>query len=153
VFPFTLANPLVAFGVLVLAGATDILDGWYARTRNQTTPTGAVVDAITDKIFVAAVVASLVLSAHMSLLYAALLGTRELGELPLVVRLSLSPKARSARGDRAANVPGKLATVLQFVAVTAALFGAAHLEVFVGVAALGGALAAISYWARERTKE
>jgi CDP-diacylglycerol--glycerol-3-phosphate 3-phosphatidyltransferase/cardiolipin synthase len=149
-FPFTLNWPLYAFGVLVLAGASDVLDGWYARTRGQVTATGSVVDAITDKIFVLAVVVSLVLCARMSVVEAMLLGTREMGELPLVIRLMLSPDARRARTERSANVPGKVATMLQFVAVTSVLFAVPHRDIYIGVAAAGGVVAAISYWARER---
>ena len=150
VFPFVLGAPAVAFGVLATAGLTDVLDGWYARTRNQTTPTGAVADAVTDKIFVATVVVTLVLFHKMTLVEALFLGTREVGELPLVVRLAFSHEAREKQTDRRANVPGKAATVLQFVAVTAVLFGAPHIEIYLGAAAGAGVLAAITYWMRER---
>ena len=148
-FPFTLSVPAFAFGVLVLAALTDVLDGWYARTRGQATPTGAVADAVTDKVFVATVVVSLVLFQKMTALQALLLGTREMGELPLVVRLALSPAARQKHRDRRANVPGKIATVLQFVAVTTVLFGAPHPEIYLGAAAGAGVLAAVTYWMRE----
>ncbi len=148
-FPLVLGQPAVAFAVLVLAAVTDVLDGWYARTHGQTTATGAVVDAITDKAFVLAVVVALVVSRHMTLLESLLLGTREVGELPLVVRLALSHDARKASTERKANVPGKLATVLQFVAVTAVLFRAPQYESLLWLAAGGGAVAAVSYWLRE----
>jgi CDP-diacylglycerol--glycerol-3-phosphate 3-phosphatidyltransferase/cardiolipin synthase len=149
-FPCVLTMPKAAFGVLAAAGLTDVLDGWYARARGQATATGAVVDAVTDKVFVATVVVALVVSHKMTTLEALLLGTREMGELPLVVRLALSHEARKRREDRRANVPGKVATVLQFVAVSAVLFGAPHLEVYVGAAAGAGVLAALTYWMRER---
>jgi CDP-diacylglycerol--glycerol-3-phosphate 3-phosphatidyltransferase/cardiolipin synthase len=149
-FPFVLGAPALAFGVLATAGLTDVLDGWYARTRKQTTATGAVADAVTDKVFVATVVVTLIVFHKMSVLQALFLGTREMGELPLVVRLALSHEARSKETDRRANVPGKAATILQFVAVTAVLFGAPHLEVYLGAAAGAGVLAAITYWMRER---
>jgi CDP-diacylglycerol--glycerol-3-phosphate 3-phosphatidyltransferase/cardiolipin synthase len=73
-----------------------------------------------------------------------------MGELPLVVNLALSHEARKNQTDRRANVPGKAATVLQFVAVTAALFGAPHIEIYLGAAAGAGVLAALTYWMRER---
>ena len=150
VFPLVLGRPLVAFGVLVVSGLTDVLDGWYARTHGQATPTGAVIDAITDKVFVAAVVVSLVLTHHMTVLESLLLGTREVGELPLVLRLAFSRSARRAGTERKANGPGKLATVLQFVAVTAVLFGAPSYEALLWLAAGGGVVAATTYWLRER---
>ena len=149
VFPLVLGRPIVAFGVLALAGITDVLDGWYARTRGQTTATGAVGDAITDKVFVLAVVVTLVVTRHMTVLESLLLGTREMGEFPLVVRLAFSHAARSASTDRKANVPGKLATLLQFVAVTAVLFRAPTYDALLWLAAGGGAVAAVTYWLRE----
>jgi cardiolipin synthase (CMP-forming) len=148
-FPFVLEQPWIAFGVLALAAVTDVLDGWYARTRGQTTPTGAVVDAITDKVFVAAVVVTLVVTHHMTLLESLLLGTREVGELPLVVRLAFSHDARKASTERKANVPGKVATILQFFAVTAVLFRAPWYSAVMWLAAGGGAVAAATYWLRE----
>jgi cardiolipin synthase (CMP-forming) len=150
VFVLTLGWPLAAFGVLVLAGVTDVLDGGYARTRNQTTATGAVVDAITDKVFVACVVVALVVTHHMSVMESLLLGTREVGELPLVLRLAFSPEARRARTERKANVPGKLATLLQFLAVTAVLFRVPRYDALLWLAAGAGAVAALTYWLRER---
>jgi cardiolipin synthase (CMP-forming) len=149
VFPFVLERPVAAFAVLALAAVTDVLDGWYARTHDQTTATGAVVDAITDKIFVAGVVVTLVLTHHMTLLESLLLGTREVGELPLVVRLASSHEARKASVDRKANVPGKIGTVLQFVAVTAVLFRVPWYPALLWIAAAGGAVAAATYWVRE----
>src|SRR5262249_52974908 len=141
VFPFVLGMPAAAFGVLVAAGLTDVLDGWYARSHGQATATGAVADAVTDKVFVATVVIALILFHKMTLIQALFLGTREMGELPLVVHLAFSHEARTKQTDRRANVPGKAATVLQFVAVTAVLFGAPHIEVYLGAAAGAGVLA------------
>lgn len=43
-------------GILVIAGLSDVLDGWYARHFGQTTKTGAVLDAVMDKVFVTIVV-------------------------------------------------------------------------------------------------
>ena len=40
-FPLAIDRPPLAFAVLVVAAATDVLDGWYARAHGQTTATGA----------------------------------------------------------------------------------------------------------------
>jgi phosphatidylglycerophosphate synthase len=37
--------------VLLLAGITDVLDGWVARRWGLVTATGAALDGITDKLF------------------------------------------------------------------------------------------------------
>lgn len=146
-FPFVHDRPLVALGLLVASAASDMADGWWARRYHQATATGAVVDPITDKIFVLTVAATLVVAGDLSPLAVVLLSTREIGELPLVVWLSLDRGARKRRKeDPKANAPGKLATTLQFVAVIAALFHWSGTPVLIGVTALVGAVAAVTYW-------
>ena len=145
-FPFA-PTPLLAFVVLAASGLTDVLDGFWARRFGQVTAAGAVLDPITDKIFVATVVVTLVVRAKLSWLTLALLGTREIGELPLVVWLAVSHRARKARTEQpSANVPGKLATALQFGTVSATLLGWPFLSVWVGATAVMGTIAAIAYW-------
>jgi len=40
----------LALGILVLAGVSDGLDGWLARSLNQKTALGAYLDPIADKL-------------------------------------------------------------------------------------------------------
>ncbi|MEZ4302925.1 MAG: CDP-alcohol phosphatidyltransferase family protein, partial [Polyangiaceae bacterium] len=149
-FPFVHGRPWLAFAVLVTAGFSDVLDGWWARRHHQATSTGALVDPITDKIFVLTVVITLVVAGDLDLVSVLLLSTRELGELPLVLWLSIDRAARTKRKDHPrANLPGKLATALQFAAVTAALFHLSWTPVLVYTTAVAGAVAAAVYWARE----
>ena len=148
-FPFVVEQPWVALTVLALAAISDVLDGWVARRQGLTTATGAVLDPITDKLFVLTVAVTLVISGHLSLAAVLLLSTREIGELPLVVWLLSSPRARAARREQeTANLPGKLATVLQFLTVGWALLQKPRLELWVAATAIAGALAALSYWRR-----
>jgi cardiolipin synthase len=149
VFPFVVERTYWAFAVLVLAGVSDVLDGYAARRLGQATPTGAALDPVTDKLFVLTVAGTLVATDHFSLLTVLLLSTRELLELPLVVWFAVSPKARSARAEKpSANAFGKLATVLQFAAVCAALLGSSTSGLWIGATAVTGVIAALSYWKR-----
>jgi CDP-diacylglycerol---glycerol-3-phosphate 3-phosphatidyltransferase len=149
-FPFTARVPLVAFVVLVTAGLTDVADGWYARRHKQTTATGAVVDPITDKLFVASVVATLVARGQLSPEGVLMLAAREIGELPLVLWFALSRTVRHARAAKAsANLPGKTATLLQFLTTAFALFGSPYVKGLLIATAVNGVVAAIAYWARE----
>jgi phosphatidylglycerophosphate synthase len=43
---------LVAFGIYVLAGITDVLDGWLARRWNLTSAFGRIADPFVDKVLV-----------------------------------------------------------------------------------------------------
>jgi phosphatidylglycerophosphate synthase len=143
-------RPSVAVGILAAAAATDVLDGWYARRFDQATPTGAVVDGFTDKAFVAFVVATLLASGRLVPLDLALLAVRELAEAPLVVWWMLSRKQRRRRSSNPqANALGKLATVLQFLAVAAVTMRAPAAGALIAATAVLGGVAAASYWWRE----
>ena len=148
-FAWLVDKPFAALAVLALAGLSDVLDGWVARRYGLVTATGAVLDPITDKIFVLTVAVALVVSGHLSFGAVLLLSTREIGELPLVIWLAVSPSARAARIEQAsANLQGKLATVLQFVTVGWALFRGPQLSVWLWISAAAGVVAALGYWTR-----
>lgn len=149
-FAHLVNDPLPALATLVLGGLSDVLDGWYARRFNQVTATGAVVDGITDKVFMLVVVLALVANDKLGLVGALLLGTRELGEAPLVAWWALHRAKRRARAeDPRANALGKLCTTLQFGAILTCLLGSAWLDTLLAITAACGVLAAIHYWRRE----
>jgi len=148
-FPFVVDRPAVALGVLIVAGITDFLDGWWARSFNRATATGAVLDPMTDKLFVAAVVGTLVTTGALSPFAIFLLSTREIGELPLVVYIATNRTARKRRAEQPkANIPGKAATILQFGCVGFAILHQALLAELLWITAAAGVLAATSYWIR-----
>ena len=149
VFPFVLGRPLAALAVLAAAGISDVLDGWYARRFKQVTPTGCAIDPVTDKVFVLTVAVTMVANDKLSAVAVLLLSTREIGELPLVLWLATNHLARRARAEQpAANVPGKIATCLQFSAVSSALFPGSYTGAWLAVAAVAGIFAAVTYWKR-----
>lgn len=148
-FPLVIGSPAAAVGVVALSGATDVADGWLARRTGQVTATGAALDPVTDKIFVATVVVTLVLAHRLAPIDVLLLSLREVGELPLVAWVLVSPKARKRRTEHpTANIPGKIATMLQFATIGAALFGSSLVKPLVYATAVAGAAAAASYWGR-----
>ncbi len=149
VFPSVVGRPALALAVLAAAGVSDVLDGWIARRSGQVTPTGAVIDAVSDKIFVLTVAVTLVVRQYLSPTDVLLLSTRELGELPLVVWIAASRRGRRLRVENAsANVPGKLATTLQFAAATTVLLRWQYVREMVAATAVAGVVAATVYWAR-----
>jgi len=149
-FPFVLPSRASALAVLCLAGASDVLDGWYARRFGQATPTGAAVDPITDKLFVLSVVTTLVMTRLLPLASVLLLSTREIGEIPLLLWFLGSRRLRRARAARAAaNLPGKVATCFQFLTIAAALLGAPYARSLLFTTAGAGVVAAVVYWTRE----
>ena len=142
---YYLASATYLFAVL-----TDVADGWLARRLNMTSATGAALDAIADKLFAITVAVALVVRGRFSIGQILLLNARELGELPLLVWMLGSQRARRRRSENAtSNLAGKATTVLQFAAIASALFEAPHTGIWAGATALVGACAAAAYWSRE----
>jgi CDP-diacylglycerol--glycerol-3-phosphate 3-phosphatidyltransferase/cardiolipin synthase len=148
-FPLVAEKPALAFLVLGLAAVSDVLDGWVARRFGLATATGAALDPITDKFFVFTVAVTLVLKGYLSVGDVVLLSLRELGELPLVIWFAFSHAARKKRADHPkANIPGKLATTLQFVAIGSVLLRFPPAEPWILATAAAGLIAAATYWRR-----
>jgi CDP-diacylglycerol--glycerol-3-phosphate 3-phosphatidyltransferase/cardiolipin synthase len=149
-FVLVLDRPCTALAVLAAAAISDYLDGAIARRFGQRSATGAAVDPITDKIFATTVAVALVLRDRLSVTQVVLLSAREIIELPLVVWLLVSHRARVRRMENAtSNWPGKVATTLQFLAIGSALLGLSHTVLWVAATALTGAVSAVNYWRRE----
>ena len=148
-FPLSASNAPLALGVLGFAGVTDVLDGWVARKLDQATPVGAMVDGIADKVFAASVLGTLVASGMLSPFGGILLATRELGELPLAIRILTSRRARVTDIERRASKLGKLATLLEFTTVLAVIAKVPGRRALLAATAVVGAAAAAGYWARE----
>jgi cardiolipin synthase len=149
-FPFVVEDVRAALAVLLAAALTDVLDGFLARRSGQVTALGAVVDPIADKVFATTVVITLLFHRKMPAWALPALLSREILEAPLLVWVLISHKFRGARKAAArANIPGKLATTVQFIAVLAAIAAPDLVEVTLVAAAVAGALAGVSYWARE----
>jgi CDP-diacylglycerol--glycerol-3-phosphate 3-phosphatidyltransferase/cardiolipin synthase len=147
-------EPLLALSVLAAAGLTDVLDGWWARRYHQATATGAIIDPIADKSFVAIALGTLVLDGTLPVWGLLLLAAREIGELPLLAWALLSRARRRRRAEQAAaNWTGKAATVLQFASISAVLLRselATSLLIMTGVV---GVAAALLYAVRELRDE
>jgi phosphatidylglycerophosphate synthase len=136
--------------VLTVAAATDVLDGWLARRAHQESAIGAAVDALADKVFVLTVVFSLLVSGRISVAGVLLLATRDIGEILLGLRLMLM--RRSILGH-SANAGGKIATILQYVAVVAVVLESSKATLFIGLAGIAGLVATIGYFLREISTE
>jgi CDP-diacylglycerol--glycerol-3-phosphate 3-phosphatidyltransferase/cardiolipin synthase len=140
-----------SIAILVLAGATDLLDGWFARRFGQETATGAALDAIADKLFVGTVVLALVVSRSLSVPQALLLGVRDVGELVLGAWLLARERSRLWR-PHPHHALGRVTTVLQYAAVLSAILGGDTTWTLAFAAGLAGALATVAYGRMERRR-
>lgn len=140
-------RPVVAMSLVAASGLTDVLDGWTARRFNMVSATGAVLDPLTDKWFVACVIAALVARGQMPPLGVLALMTRELAEIPLVFR---EMQQRDSKFKQPmANRAGKVATALQFASIGAAILGARRVrDALLVTTAAAGLVAGFTYWRR-----
>lgn len=141
-------DPLFLAALMVVAALTDIVDGAVARrldpsVRHDPNNPGAWLDPLCDKIFVASLVAVVLVFYTPPLALALLLLVREVMLLPLLVLWALWWRPRGRRVDFRAVWAGKLTTVLQFLAVGAMLFVPAALTPLAPLAAFFGALSVI----------
>lgn len=149
-------GPRLALTVLALAGLTDALDGRVARqarARRKGSPrgespagTGSWLDPICDKVFVATVLGAIWFHSRPSLTLLGLILARELAQLPLSVVYLAVPSLRLwLRYDFRASLVGKAATVSQFVAIAALMFGSPATPLAAGNACIFGLLALVGY--------
>jgi len=118
--PYPWANEL-AVGIFIAAGLTDWADGWIARRYNMTSPFGAFLDPVADKLIVA-VALVLIVQRHPEVLLAisaAIILGRE-------ITISALREWMAEIGQRArvkVSAVGKSKTIFQMVAIGFLLYG------------------------------
>ncbi len=114
----------IAAAIFIIASSTDAVDGYIARKRKQVTRFGKFLDPIADKLLVTAALLALVQSGQVNGWAAMLIISREF----IVTGLRLV-----AAGEGiviAASKLGKLKTVLQDIAIVAALLNNFPISLF-----------------------
>lgn len=108
---------LWAFFVVILAGITDIADGYIARRYGLTTPVGAMLDPLADKLMMLTVFLSLLISGRISALAALAIFIRDLGMI-------IGSAIFHFRGKKTvpANIMGKATTVLYYLTFVFLIF-------------------------------
>ncbi|MBI3571742.1 MAG: CDP-diacylglycerol--glycerol-3-phosphate 3-phosphatidyltransferase [Gammaproteobacteria bacterium] len=113
---------MLATGLFILAALTDWLDGYLARKLEQTSPFGAFLDPVADKLMVAAALVMLVADPRVQ---AQMLDIRLFAVVVLVIvgreiTVSALREWMSEMGKRshvAVSIVGKIKTVSQMVAI------------------------------------
>ncbi|TCS83378.1 CDP-alcohol phosphatidyltransferase family protein [Tepidibacillus fermentans] len=107
----------VAFGVLLLAGITDIADGYIARKHNWVTDIGILLDPLADKLMMLTVIISLLISGKISVLVAILIFIRDFGMIVSSIFFHFRGKKTVP-----ANALGKMTTILFYLAILFIIF-------------------------------
>lgn len=116
-YGFTSEHKVVALLVLLLAGATDILDGYIARKHGSITIAGQLLDPLADKLMMVAVLFSLIESNRVSWLVAGLLVLRDAGMIVGATFFYFQGK----RAVPKANRWGKTTTVCYYLSICAVI--------------------------------
>ena len=116
--PFVITNILDdnwhwALGLLVLAGVSDALDGWLARTLNQRTLLGQYLDPIADKLLLSSLFLVLAIAHKIPWKYTVLVLSRDVCILATCMALYATVGFRDFRP----SIFGKINTVCQICAV------------------------------------
>ncbi|WP_346797636.1 CDP-diacylglycerol--glycerol-3-phosphate 3-phosphatidyltransferase [Halomonas sp. Bachu 37] len=141
--PFSWSLPLAA-GLFALASVTDWLDGYLARRWNQSTPFGAFLDPVADKLMVAVALALLIERYETLLLTLPALVI--IGREIVISALREWMAEMGKRGQVAVSWIGKVKTTLQMIALLILLaFPPAHVLADLGVVTLYAA-ALLTLW-------
>ena len=112
--PYSLAFFAAAF-VFWLASITDILDGYLARRLNQSTPFGAFLDPVADKVMVCA--ALVALSSHYQNLYMTIPALVIISREIVISALREWMAEQGKRDNVAVSNMGKFKTAAQMLAI------------------------------------
>lgn len=137
------------FVLMVLAGATDLLDGWVARQVlgfGRSKGSGDWVDPLCDKVFVASAVVAVIVAHSPPLYVPPLVMTREIIQFGMVCAAIASPTARRRRRVIVpSSLVGKATTAAQFIAVAAVFVRPDLVPEIAAVAGALGLIAGIGY--------
>jgi CDP-diacylglycerol--glycerol-3-phosphate 3-phosphatidyltransferase len=112
--PYSWSMP-VAAGLFALASVTDWLDGYLARRWNQSTPFGAFLDPVADKLMVAVALALLI--ERFDSIWLTLPALVIIGREIVISALREWMAEMGKRGSVAVSWLGKVKTTLQMVAL------------------------------------
>lgn len=109
---FFFGERFAAFGIWLLAGLTDILDGYLARKHNMVTFVGMMLDPLADKLMMLTVMLSLLWAGDLSVAAALAMLVRDAGMIAGAALMHFRGKQTVP-----ANWMGKLTTVLYYFAI------------------------------------
>lgn len=140
------SNLFSMLSLLLIILLTDILDGYFARKRNEVTRLGQVLDPIADKFFAAFALFALFYKYNLALWYLPLLLVRE------IVLLMTVPAMLSKRGKKrikfSSNWAGKLTTFMQGTVIFLLVLGYRNILPFVLATAVIAVISLVIYIGR-----
>jgi phosphatidylglycerophosphate synthase len=144
---FAFVSPDWRIGVLLVAAASDLLDGFSSRMLKVTSVTGQLLDPVADKIFVLSVLATLLAERQIGIWHLLGIASRDLSVIVQACWLRVRQGPAGVRRMKPSWL-GKLATAMQLAFLASVvLWRTVDPTVFLATA-LSSAAAAIDYWRR-----
>jgi cardiolipin synthase len=119
---------LLALGIILFAGLTDLADGYLARRNKQVTQLGTLLDPLADKLMLMAVFASLLISGKIGLWAAGAIVFRD-----VVMIVCSAVFHMQGLKTVPANIFGKITTVLYYIALFLLMFDFAIAQSFLWI--------------------
>ncbi|MBW2999194.1 CDP-alcohol phosphatidyltransferase family protein [Candidatus Woesearchaeota archaeon] len=138
------SNWFAVLALLVIAGITDMLDGWVARITKTQTDFGSVYDSAVDKAFVLSAFIALVIRFDLHIVYLLMILTRDILVTLLVAWFYREMKKKKAVPQ--ANNYGKATTFFQFLTAVLIIFYFDIAVYFIYITSFIGLFAAGSYY-------
>ncbi|MBD1372172.1 CDP-alcohol phosphatidyltransferase family protein [Hazenella sp. IB182357] len=110
-----------AFGIILLAGFTDIIDGYLARRNNQITTLGIMLDPLADKLMLIAVFCSFLITGKIGIWAAVALFFRDIAMIIVAAFYHIKGKKTVP-----ANLMGKLSTLMLYIVFFLLMFNYNH---------------------------
>lgn len=134
----------IAAAIFIIASLTDTLDGYIARSRNLVTDFGKFMDPLADKLIVTAALVALVEKGMVSSALVMIIIAREFA-------ITGFRTLAAAQGIIMAAGPwGKLKTVIQIVAIVAALLNIPYYMVLMWIAVVITIISGVDYIYKNR---
>lgn len=124
------ADAAYIISLMVVAGVTDVLDGWLERralrregkSEDAAPAAGMWLDPVCDKLFAFSVIAAVIVTRHPPVYLILLLVAREIIQTLMTLTWKLVPAVKARlRPEFQASLTGKATTVFQFFTIAAIL--------------------------------
>jgi cardiolipin synthase len=126
-----------------IAASTDYLDGWIARRRGGFSRWGALIDPISDRAFAVTAVATLAFEETLTVAQVIVILLRDIATGVGFIVARFIPALRGV--TFVARFPGKVVTVLQFLALVVAIAAPRRVSPLITVLAVASTVAILDY--------
>lgn len=129
--------------LIVLAGFTDFIDGWLARHKKSESTSGALIDPLTDRVFVLVAISVFLAEGQLGTAQYFIFLSRDIATAVGFIVAKIIPWLRPAVFR--ARLLGKIITVLQLITLVAVILVPEYTELLVLAIGITAAASIVDY--------